>query len=374
MALEVPLTDEGALPPAGDDPRPGGQPAVVPRPAVRWRALLLWVIPALVVGAAISVWGSAGRYVATDNAYVQQDRIDVAPQVSGEVRQVFVTENQRVQAGDRLLALDDSVPRAATHLAEARLNEARGDVETLKAAYREKQGEVALARTTASYSVREYERQRELARQKLVADATVDSAHRTADVAVGTIDVLELQLRQAGARLGGPPDIPTDDHPTVVAAAAELERARIDLEHTIIHAPQAGVVSHLPKVGDRLLAGSNALAIVADQSLWVEGNFKETDLAEVRPGQPAVVTIDTYGGRTWQGHVDSISQATGAEFALLPPQNASGNWVKVVQRIAVRIVLDDPAGEPPLRSGMSAGVEIDTGARSRFARWLAHVG
>lgn len=363
VAVEMPLPEDGL--PLTDGP--SARPA--PRPA-RLRSLLLWVVPALVVGAVLFLYGSGGRYVSTDNAYVQQDRIDVSPQVSGDVRQVFVTENQRVRAGDPLLALDDSVPRAAIHLAEARLDAARADVETLKAGYREKQGELVLAERTAEYSVRELRRQQELAARKLVAAAAVDSAHRTADLAVGAIEVLKLQLGQARARLGGSDEAPTDRHPSVVAAAAELERARIDLEHTVIRAPQAGIVSHLPKVGDRVLAGSSALAIVADQTLWVEANFKETDLADVRPGQPVVVQVDTYGGRKWQGQVESIAQATGAEFALLPPQNASGNWVKVVQRIPIRIALKIPEDAPPLRNGMSADVEIDTGAPPRYTRWF----
>jgi membrane fusion protein (multidrug efflux system) len=341
---------------------------------MRLRPLLLWVIPAVVVAVAVYLYGSAGRYVTTDNAYVKQDRVTVAAQVSGDVRQVLAVENQRVAAGDRILALDDELPRVAVQRAEAQLATARAEITGLKAAYREKQGEVTVARQTAAFVQRDYERQKQLAAQHLVAESAVDAAHRSADLAVGAITVLELQVNQALVRLGGSVDVPVDEQPSVLTAAAELARARVDLAHTVLYAPRGGIVSHLPKVGDRLLAGNAAFAIVADDTLWVEANFKETDLENVEVGQPVTVQIDTYGWRTWPGRVESIAQATGAEFSLLPPQNASGNWVKVVQRIPVRITVGRNSGDPLLRNGMSAGVEIDTGPHSRFARWFGRRG
>ena len=153
-------------------------------------------------------------------------------------------------------------------------------------------------------------------------------------------------------------------------AAAELERTKIDLQHTLVSAPQSGIVSHLPKVGSRVDIGRAACAIVSDHGIWVEANFKETDLEWVRPGQPVRIDVDTYAQHRWTGHVESVAQATGAEFSLLPAQNATGNWVKVVQRVPVRIALDLRAEDPPLRDGMSANVEIDTGPHSRFDRWF----
>jgi membrane fusion protein (multidrug efflux system) len=172
------------------------------------------------------------------------------------------------------------------------------------------------------------------------------------------------------ARLGGRADRPVDDYPPVKAAAEDLERARVDLGHAHLYAPQAGIISHLPKIGSRLDAGRPAFAIVSDHAVWIEANFKETDLEWVRAGQKVEIDIDTYPGHRWQGHVESISQATGAAFSLLPAQNASGNWVKVVQRIPVRIALQPGKDDPPLRDGMSATVQIDTGAHTRFDRWF----
>ena len=336
----------------------------------RWRLLLLWAVPLLATLVAAYLYGSAGRSVTTDNAYVQRDRVDVTPQVSGEVREVLAAENEQVQAGQPVLVLDDTLFAIAVSAAEARLATARAEIRGAQASYREKAGEMAVASRAAEYAQREFRRQDELAASKLVPASTLDTAHRSADLASGSIDVLELQRTQIAARLGGDPERPVDEYPAVRAAAAELARARVDLSRTRIGAPQAGIASHLPKVGSRVEVGRAAFAVVSDHSVWVEANFKETDLEWVRPGEPVRVDVDTYPDHRWHGRVESISQATGAAFSLLPAQNASGNWVKVVQRIPVRIELERSADDPPLRDGMSAQVEIDTGPHTRFDRWF----
>ena len=334
------------------------------------RRLLLWGVPAVVAAIAFCVYGSGGRYVGTDNAYLQRDRIDVVAQVGGEVRAVLVPENAAVTAGQPVLVLDDTLQPIAVAAAESHLAGARAELAATQAAYREKAGEVAVARATAQYAVREYHRQEELGSRQLVAASAVDTAHRSADLAQGAIAVLELQRDQLLAALGGAPGQSLDAYPAVRVVDAELERARVDLARTRIAAPQAGVASHLPKVGNRIEAGRAAFAIVSDAAPWVEANFKETDLEWVRPGNAARVEVDTYPGHAWRGRVESIAQATGAEFALLPAQNASGNWVKVVQRIPVRVALELAPDDPPLRDGMSVTVEIDTGPHSRFDRWF----
>lgn len=346
-------------------------PAAGPAVRVRWlRGIFLWALPILVLATGVVWYGLGGRYASTDNAYLRQDRIDVAPQISGDVREVRVRENATVKPGDVVLVLDDSLLVVARQRAEARLAAARMEVDALRAACLARRGEVTVARETAQYAIREYERQRELAARRLVPAAKLDEAQRARDLAVGQIEVLELQLGQAVAALGGDANLPTDQHPSVRAAAAALEEARIDLEHSVVTAPRAGVVSHLPQVGDRVEEGRAAFAIVSSEGVWLEANFKETDLEWVRPGEPVRIEIDTYRGHEWQGRVESIAQATGAEFALLPPQNASGNWVKVVQRVPVRIAIEGEPDDPPLRSGMSAYVEIDTGPHRRFDRWF----
>jgi membrane fusion protein, multidrug efflux system len=286
------------------------------------------------------------------------------------VREVRVAENAHVEPGQVVLVLDDALLQVAVQRAEAALARARLDVEALRAQYHEKSGEVAVARRTSRYAVREFDRQQELAERKLVPLSSLDAAHHAADTATGTIEVLELQLGQARAQLGGNPDLPIDRHPDVRAAQAGLDKARVDLAHAVIVAPRAGIASHLPQAGDRVEEGRAAFAIVTDGTIWVEANFEETDLEWVRPGQSADVDVDIYPGRRWHGHVASIAQATGAEFALLPAQNATGNWVKVVQRVPVRIALDLSPDDPPLRSGLSTNVTIDSGPHRRFDRWF----
>jgi membrane fusion protein (multidrug efflux system) len=334
------------------------------------RTLLLWVLPAAVVIGCVYLYGSAGRYVSTDNAYLQRDRVDVAPQVSGEVHRVLVAENARVAAGQPVLELDGEMLAIAVRAAESRLATARADILGAQASYREKAGEAVVARKSAEFAMRDLKRQQELANRKLIPASQLDTSQRSADLALGAIEVLDLQRNQLAARLGGRADLPVDAYSSVQTAAAELAKARLDASHGLIPAPQAGIASHLPKVGSRLEIGRPAFAVIGDRSAWVEANFKETDLEWVRPGEPATVEIDTYPGHRWAGHVESIAEATGAEFSLLPAQNASGNWVKVVQRIPVRVALDPGSGSLPLRDGMSATVEIDTGAHTRFDRWF----
>ena len=258
----------------------------------------------------------------------------------------------------------------AVRAGESRLASARAEILGAQASYREKVGEAAVARKSAEFAMRDLKRQQELANRKLIPASQLDTSQRSADLALGAIEVLELQRNQLAARLGGRADLPVDAYSSVQTAAAELAKARLDASHGLIPAPQAGIASHLPKVGSRVEVGRPAFAVIGDHSAWVEANFKETDLEWVRPGEPASVEIDTYPGHRWTGHVESIAEATGAEFSLLPAQNASGNWVKVVQRIPVRIALDPGSGSLPLRDGMSATVEIDTGAHTRFDRWF----
>jgi membrane fusion protein (multidrug efflux system) len=356
---------------AENPPVPPGHGGTGSPLAAGLRAFLLWGVPLLLVVGGVYWYGSGGRYVSTDNAYVKQDRVTVAAQVAGNVREVRVAENERVEPGRTVLVLDDALFRVAVERAEAAVANARVGVASMQADYREKLGELDVARRASQYAVREYERQKKLAADKLVPLSGLDNAQHASTVALGQIAVLELQVTQARARLGGAVDAPVDAHPQVRAALAELEKAQVDLGHAVIAAPRDGIASHLPKVGDHLEAGQAAFAIVADGRLWVDANFQETDLEWLRPGQPARVKIDTYPGHEWRGTVASIAQATGAEFALIPAQNATGNWVKVVQRIPVRIAIEAAADGPPLRSGMSADVTIDTGAHRRFDRWLA---
>lgn len=345
-----------------DDTNEDGSPWV--------RRFLVWVLPLLIVAVAVYVYGSAGRFVSTDNSYLHQDKVDVGARIAGVVTEVYVAENDRVRVDQPLIKLSDRTFLNDVDAAEARLASARTEIGALKAAYFAKQGEVAVARTSAAFARRELTRQTELAKQKLVSAQALDAADRTSALTDGAIGVLQLQLAQAAARLGGNPNLPVDQYPLVRAALAELERAKSEVFFSLIVAPQSGIASHLPKVGARIEVGVPACAIVSDREFWIEANFKETDLEWVRVGQPVDIEIDTYPSHRWRGRVQSISQATGAAFSLLPAQNATGNWVKVVQRIPVRISIELRADDPPLRDGMSTTVNIDTGPHTRFDRWF----
>ncbi len=346
----------------------------LPRRRLRLRRILLLAGPLLVAAAAGYVYLTGGRYVGTENAYVKADMVMIAAQVSGPVVEVDVRENQRVARGDVLFRIDDQPYRIALRESEAELAGVANEIASLKASYVQKLEEKALAGSNLDYARRELERQSELLATRATSRSKFDSARHDADVVRLRLRVLDQELAQIAAELGGDPEIAVADHPRYRKAEADIERARLDLERTVVRAPFGGIASNTPKLGQQV-AGNATLAspvmsVVSESGAWIEANFKETDLTHVRPGQPVTVHVDTYPDRDWQGTVESISQATGAEFSVIPPQNATGNWVKVVQRIPVRIAIPAAAGDPPLRSGMSTSVEIDTGQSRKLPAFL----
>ncbi len=357
-----------------------------PRPASperkrRWlRRVLLLLGPALVLVVAGYFYVTGGRYVDTDDAYVRADMVAVTAEVSGPIVQVDVRENEHVEPGQALFGLDEQPFKIALAQAAARLNKADNDVRALKASYRQKEQELELANKNVGYAEQEFERQAKLVKRDFASQAKYDEAQHNLDVAHQQVAVTEQELRGLLADLAGDPDIPVDQHPTYLEAKAARDQAALDLRHAVVRAPFAGVASQKPNLGDYVTAGRPVMSIVADQQVWVEANFKETDLTHVRPGQSATVQIDTYPDREWPATVESISQATGAQFSVLPAQNSSGNWVKVVQRIPVRIAIEAGPDDPPLRAGMSVVAEIDTGHQRElpgFARsvlaWAGYV-
>jgi membrane fusion protein, multidrug efflux system len=221
------------------------------------------------------------------------------------------------------------------------------------------------AQDTLAYEVREFNRQQQLLAEHVTSQSNFDAAQHALAMAQQVKAATDQQIANTLAALGGNPDIATADHPLVQQAQAQVDQARLDLSHTIIKAPLEGIVTKVDKlpVGQYLNAATPAFSLVAS-NVWIEANFKETDLTHMRPGQKATVDVDTYPDHTFTAHVESIGAGTGSEFSVLPPQNASGNWVKVVQRIPVRLVIDDPDPDRPLRAGMSVDVEVDTGYRA----------
>jgi len=325
------------------------------------RAVLIGVVPLLVAAGGAWAYLASGRYVSTENAYVKADMASVAADVSGKVIQVGVRQHQAVRPGQLLFRLDAAPFHFALRMADAHLSDVSRQIEALRASYQTGQAELKAADDTSAYLKREYERRRELARRSLTTQEQLDSAEHAWRAAQLQADAKGEDLRRVLAQLGGSPALPVESYPAYLAAKAERDQAEWNLGRTTVAAPIAGrVAQEPPVVGDYVRAGVPVFALVGEEP-WIEANLKETELTYVAVGQSARVTVDAFPGLVWRASVISISPATGAEFSLLPPQNASGNWVKVVQRLPVRLrILPNPAA-PPLHSGLSVAVEIDTG-------------
>ena len=361
----------GPRPPSAGAPPPAAPAAGKPR---KWlRRVLLTVGPVAVLIGAAYFYVSTGRIVSTDNAYVKSDIGVVAAQITGPIVEVTVRENQPVAQGDVLFKVDDTPFRVALDRADAQLGAIRDYVEGIRASYRRQLAELELDKTNAAYQKREYERLRSLAEKKLASDVSVDAARNRSDVANQTLVVAQRALDQIRAQLGGDPEQPLTEMSAFLAVKSMRDTAVLDLEHTVVRAPFDGIASKVPQVGTYVAPGTPVMSVVASRDTWIEANYKETDLTHVLVGQPVTIKVDTYPEREWRGTVQSIAKATGAEFSVLPAQNATANWVKVTQRIPVRVAIDKSATDPELRVGMSTEVEIDTGwerPAPAFLTWL----
>lgn len=348
------------------------------RQKLRWPLLILG--PLLVIGISGWFWITGGRWVETDNAYVRAHKTIVAAEVAGRVTEVEVAENQRVERGDLLFRIDDRSYRFALDKAQAQLDRVQREIQALAVDYRGKQQEVARGEADLGFADREFTRQRDLASKNVASAAKLDEAEHNHDAANRSLAMLRAQLARIVAELDGDPAIEPARHSRYLEAKAVRDMAALDLERTRVLSPVAGIVNGADRFrpGDHVDVGDTSVAVVADDAMWIEANFKETDLTWVRKGQEVLVSVDTFPGVELRGVVDGISPATGAEFSLLPPQNATGNWVKVVQRVPVRVILTDPESKAILRAGLSAIVEIDTRHRrelpSIVSQALAWVG
>jgi membrane fusion protein (multidrug efflux system) len=343
-------------------------PVTAPQKTRNGRNVLLWVLgPAVVLGIAGYVYLTSGRFVSTDNAYVQADHATIAPQISGRVVEVLVHDNQPVKAGDVLFRIDSQPLEIAMTRMHAQMETVRSLLDAGRAGYRSAQADLTSAEEALRVNERQYERMKEMRATGLVAQKDVDDAANNFANARGKRDSDVAALAKAESVLGGLPKTKDEDLAGYKLAQAQYEQAKLDLDHATVRAPIDGVVGKVTlQPGDFLAVGQAAMPLVATKTLWVDANFKETDLTHVGVGQPAMVEVDTYPGKKWNAHVASISPASGSEFSLLPAQNATGNWVKIVQRIPVRLAIDDNGNGngPTLRAGMSANAEIDTGRQN----------
>jgi membrane fusion protein, multidrug efflux system len=336
------------------------------RPRRAWvRYALMASLPLALGFAAGYFYLLAGRIADTDDAYVQSNMVQLSADVAGRVVEVDVHDNEHVMPGRVLFKIDDRNYRIAVDQAKAELASARLQVDGLRAAYREKLATLKEVQDTRTYQEHEFARQQSLLAEHVTSQVNFDAAAHAVDQAHQQVASVVQQIASTLAALGGNPDIATNDHPLVEKAQARLEQAQLDLADTVVTAPLEGIVSKVDKLppGAYLNVATPAFALVATRDTWIEANFKETDLTHMRPGQEATVDIDTYPDHTFTALVESIGAGTGSEFSVLPPQNATGNWVKVVQRIPVRLVITDPDPDRPLRVGMSATVEVNTGYR-----------
>jgi membrane fusion protein (multidrug efflux system) len=337
-----------------------------------WRARLRLPLmiggPLLAVIVIVIVYLNGGRYEDTDDAYVQTASVAVSSNVAGRVLEVSVRDNQAVHKGDVLFRIDDEPFRIAVEEAAAQLASARLQVESLKASYRQHQAELASARETLEYQRRETDRQKRLLTAGISSQLQIDRAVHALEGARTQLAAAEQETNAVVANLGGDPNIPADRHPTVQHAQAVLDRAKLNLSYTVIEASTDGIVTRVEQLqpGSYISASTAVFALVVAGDTWIEANFKENQLTHMRVGQPVEVRIDSYPGKKFAGTVASVSPGTGSQFSLLPAENATGNWVKVVQRLPVRIELRDADPEFPLHGGLSATVNVDTGHERRL--------
>ncbi|MFZ0109355.1 MAG: HlyD family secretion protein [Pseudolabrys sp.] len=329
----------------------------------RLRMILLVGLPALVFVIGLGIYLSGGRYISTDNAYVGAQKVLITPDISGKITNVAIREGQHVNPGDELFSLDREPFALALAQVKAKLDTARSDFDKLKSNLKSLNTLAELAEKNVDLKQRDVNRKTKLVSSQAGSQADLDTALAAVITAKLQAEFAVQQRDTTLNQLLGDPDLPLERFPEYAQAKAALDNAQRDFDHTIVRAPMSGTATQVDNIqlGRFVAAGTPVLSVIDDQAPWVDANPKETDITYLRIGQKATIDVDSFPDRTFTGTVVAVSPGTGAQFSILPPQNATGNWVKVVQRLPVRIALDKSEDTKLLRSGMSVNVDIDTG-------------
>jgi len=338
------------------------------RDRIRWGLFALLPLVLIIAG----YWYvTGGQIMSTDDAYLEADKVGISTDVAGIVKDVAVKENEHVAAGQVLYRLDPLQFQIALDNAKANLAQTALSIEAMKQDYARMVSDIAAQQAQVDLDQTNFNRAAMLLKSGTATQAAYDQAQATLQTDKSKLDALREQAQVQLARLGGKADIEVTQHPQYLQAKAQVEEAQRQLDHTVVTAPFAGIVTDVPAIapGKYLAASATAFFLVDTDHVWVNANPKETELTYVRPGQAVTISVDTYPGVEWRGIVESISPAAAQEFSLLPAQNTSGNWVKVVQRVPMRVRVDtSDKTKPPLRAGMSVEVDVDTGHARGFPR------
>ena len=339
--------------PAVAPPPPPPRPRASRRKIVRWGIGLVVLVAAVIGGA--YYWHQSNLYVKTDNAYVNANTVEIAAQVSGSVTAVHVRDNQIVKAGDPLFDIDARPYELALSKAEAQLQLARQQAAEESAAVSAAAAQVAQRQADLANAQSNWERTSKLVASGFLSQQGGVTARTQADAARAALAAAQANLAQAKSALGEP----GNENAAVRAAASAVDQARLDLEHTHVVAPTSGTIANLSlRPGNTVAPGTPLFVLIGNQEFWIDANFKETELTRIRTGQQVTIESDVYPDHPYHGVVESLSGGAGTAFSLLPPQNATGNWVKVTQRVPVRIRVVDPDPNYPLRIGTSATVRV----------------
>ena len=348
--------------------------AVIPSRTFRQRLRrpLMLVLPIALAVAGAGEYLAEAPYVSTDDAFVRAAKDSINARVSGQVVEIAVSDNQRVRKGQLLFRIDPEPYQIAIDKAAADLGNARLQIEGLKTKYRQQLAELESAKASATYDEHEYDRKKALVASDFTSKAAYERAETDFKVARQAVASIEQQIANTVVALIGDPEINVDRHPTVRAAQARLDRAQLDLSYAQVLAPDDGIVTKVDdlQVGDYVNPGAAVFSLLSSRHVWIEANFRETGLTHLRPGQAATIDVDSYPDHPFKAHIVSMSPGTGSDFSVLPPENATGNWVKVVQRLPVRLELDAVEDDQPLFSGISVTARVDTGYRRTVRQWL----